>query len=86
MAKNSTSSTSTTPKKTRVRKPAYFVATLESGDSFIVVAKTQKDALNAVVTIKPATPQDLLKAGKEETRFIDTTTPAQTGNADTAAS
>jgi len=69
---------STAPRKTRNRKPAYYLASLNgAADPVIVVAHTHKDALAAVVTLKSATPQDLVDAGRNAYKFIDTTAPKQ---------
>lgn len=78
MAKKATVSTDATTgapiqKKTRARKAKYFVAHIDgASDPVIVIAKNLKTALNAVITIREAVAADLIAAGKQEHRVIDT--------------
>ena len=81
-SKPKTDSTSTAaPKKARkLRRAGYFLATL-TGESepVLIVAKNLKAAQAAIVSIKAASPADLIDAGKREYRVIDiTSTSAQT--------
>ena len=73
---SSTSPTSTT-KKTRTRHAQSYLATIADADPVIVIAHSHKAALQAVITLKPATPAQLMAAGKDGYRVIDTTAPAQ---------
>lgn len=76
MAKRTTSTSTDATKKTRTRKPQYFVATVHgNSDPIIVVAPTYKAALAAVLTLKPATATDLVAAGRNGYAVIDTTAP-----------
>ena len=62
------------PKKTRVRQAKYFVATLRgSSQPVLVVAKSHKAAQTAMLTLAPATPADLVSAGKNSYAVVDTT-------------
>jgi hypothetical protein len=76
MAKKATSTDpNATPKKPRkARKPNYYLAQVEgSDDPVVIVAKNHKNALSAVVSIRDATASDLILAGKQSYRVIDTT-------------
>jgi hypothetical protein len=76
MAKSSTSpSSSGSAKKSRQRKPASFIARIEGDDPIIVVAHSYKDALKAVITLTPASAADLMAAGRNSYKVIDTTAP-----------
>lgn len=73
MSKKSTAATPK-PRKARVRKPAYFLAVIYGQDNpVIVVAQTHKVALSAIGGLKAASPDDLIRAGKLDWAFIDTT-------------
>ena len=77
MGKKTTDSNSatTTPKKTRApRKPQYFLARLTGeSDPVVIVAATLKKAQAAIVSVKPASAADLISAGANGYRTIDTT-------------
>lgn len=61
-------------RKARARKPLYFIAKVHGGcGRLIVVAHHHKDALNALVTLTPATPPDLVIAGRSNSEFLDIT-------------
>ena len=83
MAKSPTDTT--TPKKTRAPRKTnlhHFVAKLTGEDNpTLVVANTQKSALAAIVTIKAATPADLLEAGRKSWNVVDTTVKADPSEA-----
>jgi len=79
MAKSSTVPTSTSSKKSRVRRAHAYVAKLSGEEApVIILAATQKAALAAIITLSAATQADLIKAGAEGYRIIDTTTPPTT--------
>jgi sarcosine oxidase gamma subunit len=68
-----------TAKRTRNRKPSHYVVRVRGEDNpTLVIAKTLKDALAAVVTVKVAEDTDLIAAGKNNWAILDTTAPAQT--------
>lgn len=78
MAKSKTANTdsTTSPKKPRQRKAQYFLASVTGDDHpTVIVAKSRKDALNAIVSLKSATAADLMDAGKNNFPVIDTTVP-----------
>jgi hypothetical protein len=64
-------------KKTRApRKASYYVATIAGEDQpTIVIAKSFKVALAAIVSLKSATAADLIAAGKAGYPVVDTTAP-----------
>jgi hypothetical protein len=65
----------TTDKPKRTRQPKYFIARLTGvEDDILVVAKTQESAFDALVQLRPATPKDILQAGRDELKIIDITT------------
>lgn len=65
------------PKRARNRKLQYYLATIR-GNSLptLIIAKSQKEALAAVLTLKAATPGDLLSAGRLEYDVINTSVVA----------
>jgi hypothetical protein len=73
-AKSNASDTSKKARKARTTQPQSFVAVFH-GESVptLIIAKTQKSALDAAVTLRAATAQDLLQAGRENWAVIDTT-------------
>jgi hypothetical protein len=76
MAKQKTANTTdaSTPAKTRNRKAQYYLAHVSGeADPVVVIARNFKSAINAVVTITPATAADLMQAGKSGFRVVDTT-------------
>jgi hypothetical protein len=76
MAKPTSAPTATPSKRHRSRTPTPYIATIVGAEPIIVVAHTQRAALDAVLTIRPATHSELMTAGKEGYRVIDTTVPA----------
>ncbi len=68
--------TAATPaKRTRATKPQYYSVTIGTNEPVIVVAKTQKAALAAIVRISVAGAADLIDAGKSGRAVIDATKP-----------
>jgi len=62
------------PKKTRARhKSAYVAKIVGDQDPTIIIAFTQAEAVKAVVTLREATHQDLMDAGKHSWPQIDAT-------------
>ena len=87
MASRSTPSTGTAPtkRKARTTQPQSFVARIVDADKpTLVIAKTQKLAHDAVVTLTLASAQDLLRAGREGWPVIDTTEALAPAKADMA--
>jgi hypothetical protein len=73
MAKGKTSTDPNKPKRVRKSSQKYFVARITgSSEPVIVVAKTQKAALDSILSLKAGTPDDLISAGREGWRVIDT--------------
>lgn len=73
MAKRTTITDPTT-KRTRVRKPQYYLATITGREApLIVVAATHKIALAAIVHLIEATAAALIEAGKAGYEVLDTT-------------
>jgi len=65
-----------TPAKKRTRKtePRSFVAHIwEEDRPTLVIARTQKLAREAILSLSPASAQDLLKAGRDGWFILDTT-------------
>jgi len=61
------------PKRARKSSSKYFVARFTGEmEPVIIVAKTQKAALDAILSLKPGTPDDLISAGRDAWRVINT--------------
>ena len=67
-----TASTAKPARKSRIRQPHYYRVVIGGNEPVIVIAKTQRAALEAIITITPADPSDLIEAGKAGRTVIDT--------------
>jgi len=68
-----TPTTTDKPKKQRARAARHYIASVRGDTPVLIVARTQKAALDSLVTIALAKPADLLAAGKNGYAVIDTT-------------
>jgi hypothetical protein len=60
------------PRKARTSAPKHFIAEVfGAATPVIVVARTQADAINALLTLTPATASDLMRAGAEGYSVVD---------------
>jgi len=86
-SKQKTTTDPAAPKKTRApRKASYYVATIAGEDQpTIVIAKSFKVALAAIVSLKAASAADLIAAGKAGYPVVDTTIPPTSNVTDIAA-
>jgi hypothetical protein len=75
MAKSSSAADSAAPKRTRKTEPRHYKVTVSGvGAEFpvlLVLAKTQKAALEHVCSIALATNDDLISAGRENWSVVD---------------
>ena len=73
MAKGKTAADPNKPKRQRKAAQKYFVARVTGTlEPVIIVAKTQKAALDAILSLKPGTPDDLICAGRDSWHVITT--------------
>ena len=78
MASKKTPTDNNAPKKTRQRKSNYYLVTLTQEDQpILVLATNARKALEAIASVKAATPKDLFEAGAEGIKTIDATTPVR---------
>jgi len=87
MAKKTTdTATLAKPRKARAATVKYFLAEIEGKvGRVLVVAHSQVAAINAIVKLTPATPMDLLQAGKNGLDVLDVTRPTEPAPASLAA-
>ena len=74
--KTADTATPAKPRKPRTSSPKHFIAKVHGANiPVIVVARTQVDAINALLTLTPATASDLMRAGAEGYPVLDLSAP-----------